>query len=79
MTLENQRSVQFTITADEAIVFFELLQRFSVTNELVIEDQAEERLLWNLCCLSEKQFPMPFDKPYAQLLREARERLRDKV
>ena len=77
MTPENQPDVQFTITADEAIVLFEFLQRFSNKDKLVIEDQAEERALWNLCCVFEKNLVVPFDKEYTELLREARDRLRD--
>ena len=77
MAHEDQPDVQFTITSDEAIVLFEFLQRFSNTEKLVIKDQAEERALWNLCCVFEKFLAMPFDKDYSELLREARERLRD--
>ncbi|MCD2453532.1 hypothetical protein GO003_024440 [Methylicorpusculum oleiharenae] len=77
MTPEDRLEVQFTITSDEAIVLFEFLQRFSNTDKLVIEDQAEERALWNLCCVFETNLAMPFDKDYPDFLREARERLRD--
>ncbi|WP_150050238.1 hypothetical protein [Methylomonas rhizoryzae] len=77
MAPEDQPDVQFKITSDEAIVLFEFLQRFSNTEKLGIEDQAEERALWNLYCVFEKYLVMPFDKDYPELLREARERLRD--
>ncbi|MET3139125.1 hypothetical protein AAKU61_003504 [Undibacterium sp. GrIS 1.2] len=77
MTHENPSDVHLTITADEAIVLFEFLQRFSNTDKLVIEDQAEERALWNLCCVFEKNLVAPFDKKYTVLLQEARDRLRD--
>jgi hypothetical protein len=77
MTHENLPDVQLTITADEAIVLFEFLQRFSNTDKLVIEDQAEERALWNLCCVFERNLLAPFDKEYSELLQEARDRLRD--
>jgi hypothetical protein len=40
---------------DEALVLFEFLSRFSDTDELRVEDQAEQRALSNLCCLLEKQ------------------------
>jgi hypothetical protein len=78
MAHEHQPDVQFTITSDEAIVLFGFLQRFSSSEKLGIEDQAEERALWNLCCVFEKHLAMPFDKDYPELLRAARERLRDK-
>jgi hypothetical protein len=79
MAHEHKPDVQFTITSDEAIVLFKFLGRFSDTGKLGIEDQAEERALWNLCCVFEKQLFEPFDKDYPELLRAARERLRDKA
>jgi hypothetical protein len=69
--------VQISLTADEALVLFELLWRFSDTNTLAIVDQAEQRALWNLQCVLEKQLIAPFNTDYSELLRCARERLRD--
>lgn len=69
--------VQITLTADEAIVLFEFLSRYSDTDELKIVDQAEQRALWNLCCIFEKKSVVPFNVEYAQVLSEARARLRD--
>lgn len=65
--------------ADEALVLFEFLQRFSESDSLTIQDQAEQRALWNLCCLLEKQLVAPFASNYQELLASARDRLRDKV
>lgn len=48
------KSVNISLTEDEAWVLFELTRRFSDTDKLAIEDQAEERALWNLCCVFEK-------------------------
>ena len=69
--------VTITLTSDEAIVLFEFLQRFSNTDRLMIEDQAEERALWNLCCIFEKTLLVPFDSSYQEALQAARNRLRD--
>jgi hypothetical protein len=69
--------VQIDLTDDEAIVLFEFLQRFSEKDHLSIEDQAEQRALWNLTCLMEKQLVVPFSSNYAEVLAEARGRLRD--
>lgn len=77
MAHENKTTIQLMVTADEAIVLFEFLQRFSETEKLIIEDQAEERALWNLCCYFEKVLVAPFSKDYQELLREARNRLCD--
>lgn len=65
------------LTADEALVLHELLQRFSITGSLLLEDQAEERALWNLCCLLESRLAEPFSGSYAEALQAARKRLRD--
>ena len=46
---------------------------------LTVEDQAEQRALWNLCCLPEKQLVEPFPADYQRLVQEARDRLRDPV
>jgi hypothetical protein len=77
MNDSNTSDVTVTLTADEAVVLFEFLSRFSETDKLTIEDQAEERALWNLCCLFEKVLVVPFDADYLDALKAARDRLRD--
>lgn len=42
------------LTLDEAAVLGEFLRRYSDTDLLAIEDQAEQQALWNLQCLFEK-------------------------
>jgi hypothetical protein len=69
--------VKITLTADEALVLFEFLQRFSNTDKLTIENQAEQRALWNLCCVFEKALVIPFFSSYSEALQAARDRLRD--
>jgi len=56
----------------------ELLSRYSDSESLVIEDQAEQRALWNLLCVLEGQLVEPLRPEYVELLRRAPERLRDK-
>ena len=69
--------VHITLTADEALVLFELLSRYSDSGQLNIIDQAEQKALWNLCCILEKKSVAPFNMEYGQALSEARARLRD--
>jgi hypothetical protein len=69
--------VTIELTGDEALVLFEFLSRFSDTDTLSLEDQAEARALWNLLCLLQKQLVEPFRPNYQELLRQARDRLRD--
>ena len=73
----SQESVSINLTKDEALVLFEFLFRFSETDKLSIEQQSEERALWNLACIFEKELSEPFDKKYGDILSQARERLKD--
>jgi hypothetical protein len=68
----------FELTDNEALVIFEFLSRFSETSKLDIIDQAESRALWNLRAVLEKQLVEPFMPNYLELLRRARDELRDK-
>ncbi|MFI7606963.1 hypothetical protein ACIBTV_17735 [Micromonospora sp. NPDC049366] len=68
------------LTHDEALVLFEWLHR---TDERtggftdLIEDQAEQRALWNLTCLFEPLLVETFMANYQELVEQARSRLRD--
>jgi hypothetical protein len=75
---EVSQKVQIELTGDEALVLFDLLSRYSDSESLVIEDQAEQRALWNLFGVLEKQLAEPLRLEYVELLQRARERLRDK-
>ena len=75
--MSSPAQVQLSLTSDEALVLHELLQRFSGSGALNLEDQAEERALWNLCCLLEKELLKPLSASYPQALEAARSRLRD--
>ena len=72
-------NVEISLTADEALVLFECLSRFSDSGALSIVDQAEERALWNLCALFQKTLLPPFQDDYLEQLKQARDRLRDDV
>lgn len=79
VTLHEGRMDEVTlkITKDEALVLFDFLSRFSNEDKLSIQDQAEERALWNLTCVFEKQLAEPFDENWLQIIEAARNRLRD--
>ncbi len=77
MSEQTNSEVHITLTADEALVLFEFLSRYSDSDQLNIVDQAEQRALWNLCCIFEKKSVASFDLEYAQALSEARARLCD--
>jgi hypothetical protein len=69
--------VTITLTDDEALVLFDFLARFTDTDLLGTEDQAEQRAIWNLHCLIERQIVASFAPNYHELLVAARNRLRD--
>lgn len=69
--------VRLELTGDEALVLFEFLARFGDDSMLAIQDQAEERALWNLHCLLQKQLVEVLHPEYKALLAAARDRLRD--
>ena len=71
----SEKHLQISLTNDEALVLFELLSRFSDSDKLTIEHQSEERALWNLNCLLEKELVEPFKSNYDELLQAARENL----
>jgi len=52
---------------------------FSDDDELKLEDQAEERVLWDLCASLESILVEPFAENYIELLEKARAEVRDPV
>jgi hypothetical protein len=77
MTTQPERVLSVELTSDEALVLFEFLHRFADTGALTVADQAEERALWNLSASLERVLVAPFASNYEQLLKGARDRLRD--
>lgn len=71
------KEVQITLTEDDAWVLFELTRRFSDTDKLSIENQAEERALWNLCCIFEKTLHKASDIDYKEFISKCRDGLQD--
>ncbi|MBS0205236.1 MAG: hypothetical protein JSS49_20215 [Planctomycetes bacterium] len=68
----SESEVVIRLTVPEAVVLDELLRRYSETDRLTIEDQAEQRALWNLQCLFEREAD-----PARPSLATARATLRD--
>jgi len=69
--------VQISLPADEALVLFEFLSRFAESRALTIVDQTEEKVLSKLLGPLEKQLVAPFRHDYLELLKQARNRLRE--
>ena len=71
--------VTLTLTKDEAWVLFDFVRRFSDSEKLIIEDQAEERALWNLCSVFERTMNQEEDIEYKKYIKRCRDRLRDEA
>lgn len=69
--------ISLELSASQALVLFELLSRFSDSDRLSIEHQAEQRVLWDLCADLESQLVEPFRPDYDKLLLDARQRVAD--
>ena len=74
-----KENVQIKLSKDEAIVLFEFLSRFSDDETLKVADQSEERVLWNIHCDLEKILVEPFSENYKEILKKAREKVRDEI
>ncbi len=71
-------TTSITLTKNEALVLFEFLTRFSETERLEINNQAEERVLWDLQCTLEKELQNETGYGYEKHLEQARNQIRDK-
>jgi hypothetical protein len=70
-------SVPMVLSADEALVLFDLLGRLADDGRLAAEHPAEQRVLWNLEARLERRLTEPLDPRYSELLAAARERVAD--
>jgi hypothetical protein len=60
----------------EALVPFDFLSRYSDSDRLEIVDQAEQRVLWNMCCALESGLTEILHPDYKTLLQSARDAVR---
>jgi len=68
------------LTKQEALVFYAFLARLNQQEQKELyENQAEERVLWDLECLLEKYLTEPFSTDYDKLLAQARNKVRDDI
>ena len=71
--------VTLELSRDEALVLFEWLTRFnkSESERGTFEDQAEQRVLWDIEGMLESTLVEPLDPNYDELLEAARAKVRD--
>lgn len=73
-----EATVNLELSQEEALVFFEFLSRINDQEHPdLYEDQAEQRILWDLECLLEKVLVQPFKSNYNELVAAARAKVRD--
>ena len=71
--------VNLEFSAEEALVLFDWIKRFNEQGYDGFEDQAEERVLWDLESLLERELTAPFSNDYKEILHAARARIRDRI
>ncbi|MDO6517796.1 hypothetical protein [Zobellia uliginosa] len=75
---QNEKKIVVELTKEEAIVLLDWLSRFNEReNRDLFQDQAEERVLWDMEASIEKVIGETFDSNYAEILSKAREKVRD--
>lgn len=74
----SKQKVNIELTKEEAIVLFEFLGRFNEDDDSSrFEDQAEQRVLWNIESSLEKKLSEPLRAYFQDIVSKSRERLRD--
>ena len=69
--------INIILEKDEAIVLFDFLARFNQNdNKEVFEDQAEQKILWDIEYILEKQLTEPLLPNYKEIISEARNKIR---
>ncbi len=74
-----EQRVSVDLSVDEALVLYDWLRRFNQTRSAAFEDQAEERVLWDVEALLEKMLTAPVVTDYRERLTRARNIVRDSV
>jgi hypothetical protein len=68
--------INLDLSREEALVLFDWIARFN-KSENSFHDQAEQRVLWNIEAMLESALDEPLDPEYANLLAQARAKVRD--
>jgi len=75
---QKENKVVLELTKEESIVLLDWLSRMNEgENADLFQDQAEERVLWDMEALIEKAISETFESNYAEILSRAREKVRD--
>jgi hypothetical protein len=73
----SERKVTLELSSEEALVFFDWICRFNKMESSAFEDQAEQRVLWDIEAMLESVLVEPLAPNYDVLLAAARAKVRD--
>ncbi len=74
---ENNHIV-INLSEEEALVLLEWLRNLNEEeNPELFQDQAEQRILWDMEAVLEKVVSVTFDRSYQEILFKARQKIRD--
>jgi hypothetical protein len=77
MGIMSQDTITIELAKDEALVLFEFLANLT-DKTFKFDDQAEQRVLWNIQSELESALAEPFKPDYLEILKVARDKVRDK-
>ena len=70
--------MKIELTKDEALVLFDFLSRLNANDQTnLFHDQAEQKVLWIIEGILEKELVEPFKPDYKEIIQRARDRIRD--
>jgi len=69
--------VEITLSSDAALVLLSLVARLNGGDHVEFEDQAEQRVLWDLESVLESAVAVTVASDFIARLRQARDRVRD--
>lgn len=72
------KNIAITFSEEEALVLLEWLHNFNEEERPnLFQDQAEQRVLWDMEAELEKVVSVTFDSNYQEVLSKARQKIRD--
>lgn len=72
--------MKLKLTKSESLVLYDFLSRLNNNpNQEIFEDSAEEKILWDLECMFERELKSPFKRDYKERVKLARDKVREDV
>jgi hypothetical protein len=77
--MQSQEKIRVELSRQNALVLWAFLNRCDEEDHYSWADQAEQRALWDLEILLQRQLPEITSPDYVKLLKEAQDQIRDTV